>query len=163
MGNTCKSFSLLLIVLLAISSVIMAKPAFAQSIPTPSVPTFSLRFNQASYSVVDPYTGASQQVDNSTIDILIKNQPFNIIYYKTGNLTTSLYYNVQDKGHYAESWTEVYSQINYTYLATTEYTWYSYPVESNSEYTIISLPANYSVGSQVDFRVQAVIANQTRD
>jgi hypothetical protein len=141
----------------------VAKPASAQSIPTPSVPSFSLRFNQASYNVVDPYTGASEQVDNSTIDIIVKNQPFNTIYDSVDNITTSLYYNVQVKGHYTESWTEVYSQINYTYLGTTWATWYNYPVQSNSEYTIISLPANYSAGSQVDFRVQAVIANETEE
>src|SRR5208283_4034825 len=47
MSGISKSFSLLLIVLLAVSSLIMAKPAFAQTptpstIPKPSVPEFTI-------------------------------------------------------------------------------------------------------------------------
>jgi hypothetical protein len=50
MDNISKSFSLLLIVLLVASSLILAKPAFAQtptptpsSTPTPSVPVFTVQ------------------------------------------------------------------------------------------------------------------------
>ncbi len=153
MGGISKSFSLLLIVILAASSLIMAKPAFAQTL-TPSVPTFSLKFIQASYIVTttDPYTGVNvtQQVDNNTIDVIIKNQPFTAYYDASSNSTISVYYNVQVKGHYAENWTDVYTSDNY-------------PTQSNSsDYTVLSLPSNYPASGQVDFQVQAIIGNVTQ-
>ncbi len=152
MGSISKSFPLLLIVLLAVSSLIMATPAFAQTL-TPSVPTFSLKFIQASYIVTttNPYTGVNvtQQVDNNTIDVIIKNQPFTTYYDASSNSTISLYYNVQVKGHYAENWTDVYTD--------------NYPTQSNSsDYTVLSLPSNYPASGQVDFQVQAIIGNVTQ-
>jgi uncharacterized protein (UPF0333 family) len=44
MGRISKKFSLLFVLILAVSSIIMAKPAFAQTIPTPSVPTFTIQY-----------------------------------------------------------------------------------------------------------------------
>lgn len=64
----------------------MVKPAHAQSIPTPSVPEFTVKFVNASYEVptsysTDPYTGqnvthSSYFVENSSIELTITNQPF---------------------------------------------------------------------------------------
>lgn len=136
---------------------------FARSIRKPSIPTFSLKFNNTSYTKVDSYTGVSQRISDSTVDIIIKNQPFTTIYNAETHANTSLYYNVQVKGHYTKSWTDVLGSTNYTDSWTDEvYTWYNYQVQSNSDYTVISLPALYSIGSKVDFCVQAVIANETR-
>jgi hypothetical protein len=153
-------------------------PTSAPSSPNnPTVPEFTLRYVDNSYDVppvpattptytTDPYTGKqailnpgsseipSYQVENKTIELSIKNQPLSQFYFGPN---TSLFYNVQVKGHYAENWTEAFSSMNYG----SDLTWYNYPIQSNSDYTIISLPANYPVGGQVDFRVQAVIANQT--
>ena len=164
MGCSSKGLVLALILAMAISSLsfLMVKPADARAIPTPSVPEFTLRYDKASYDVTDPYTGASQQVDNSTIRMTVKNQPFNVIYDARDNITTSLYYNVQVKGHFAENWTEAFSTINYSVaFNNSAYSRYNYPIQSNSDFTTISLPANYPTDSKVDFRVQAVIANQT--
>jgi hypothetical protein len=165
MVSVKKGFKSLLILVLAVSSVslLIFEYASAEAIPAPTIPQFTLRYDKASYNTIDPYTGASQDVDNSTINIIVKNQPFNIIYDAKDNITTSLYYNVQFKGHYAENWTEAFSFINESWLQVNGYivTSFNYPTQSNSDYTTISMPANYPAGSQVDFRVQAVIANQT--
>ena len=94
MSLIARTLPLLLIVLLAASSLIMVKPTFAQTIPKPSTPEFTLKFIKASNNVVDPNTGASQQVDNSSIDFIVKNQPFN---YSFNNTTYHLYYKFQMK------------------------------------------------------------------
>ena len=62
MSGTSKGFSLPLVVILAVSSLIMVESAFAQSIPKPSVPEFTLKYVDNSHNVlpiygVDPYTG----------------------------------------------------------------------------------------------------------
>ena len=76
----------MLLALLALSNLVMVGSVFAQSIPTPSVPEFSLRFVDASYDVpttytIDDYTGQNithpgYHVENRTIEVRIKNQPF---------------------------------------------------------------------------------------
>jgi hypothetical protein len=160
-----KDFTLILTLILAFSctSLLIIRPVSAESVPAPTVPQFTLSYVKASYNSIDPYTGVSQQVDNSTIEVIITNQPFNIIYDATNNITTSLYYNVQFKGHYTSNWTEAFNSINYSYPASENvYTWYDYPIQSNSSYTTISLPANYSADSKIDIRAQAVVANQTQ-
>ena len=145
-------------------SLLMVKPANAQSggqipnysdyIPTPVVPQFTLRFVQSSYNeiVTDPYTGAitTQQVNNSTIDIIIRNQPFTPYNYgweykgEVVNRTTSLWYGVQAKGHYSQYW----SDVNLDYP-----TYY----QSNSSYnTVLSIPNDYPANGTVDFRVRAI-------
>jgi len=40
MGSTNKGFSLLFVVVLGVSSLMIVESAFAQSIPTPSIPEF---------------------------------------------------------------------------------------------------------------------------
>ena len=162
MSRMSSSVSLLLVVILAVSSLIMVESANAQSIPKPAIPEFSLRFVNVSYSVIDQYTGQSGQVDNSTIELTIKNQPFTTINDKVDATNTSLYYNIQVKGHYTNDWTEVYNSHNGSYPPyIANYVWYDYPIQSNSEYTTLSLSANYPANSKVDFRVQAIIANVT--
>jgi hypothetical protein len=184
MGKDTKSFSLLLVVMLGVASLIMVQSAFAQTgqtpnysdyIPTPTVPEFTLNFVQSAYNktVTDPYTGITYQVNNNTIEVTIKNQPFSPYNYSwtyrdtTVNRSTSLGYDVQAKGHYSQNWTEVYVSGYY-------------PTQSNSsDYTVLSLPQGPSVvyqsqgseiidptfpsgnqipsGSQLDFRVRAII------
>jgi hypothetical protein len=156
-----KSFAIVLILILAASSLMMVKPSFA-SITKPSVPEFTVKFVDSSYDVpttysIDPYTGAnvthpSYHVDNRTIELTIKNQPF--VSSNDGGWDTSFYYNVRTKGHYAENWTIVYSPD------------LGYPTQSNSDYTVISYALDENVypfwdelssGAQVDFQVQAMV------
>jgi hypothetical protein len=153
MSGISKSFLLLLIVLLAVSSLIMAKPAFAQTptptpipIPTPSIPEFTVNFVNASYSVTttNSYTGVNEtpQISNNSIEITIKNQPFNY-----NSLTYQIYFNVRTKPHFADNWTEIYPLENLTSSNNGDGT-FSYgeyispdsPSQTNSAHTIITFP-----------------------
>jgi hypothetical protein len=142
-------------------------------IPTPSVPEFTVKYVNSSYEVptsysTDPYTGQnvthpSYYVDNESIVVTIKNQPF-VSFMDTVNgepWNISLFYNIEMKGHYAENWTDQYPEDPW-------YPWY--PANSNSNYTIISNTyGNYSIlgdipsGAQVDFQVEALIGYIDRD
>ena len=137
MSSVSKSFILLLIVLLAVSSLIMAKPAFAQTpistpstIPTPSVPEFTVKFVLSSNNIttIDPYTGQSttKQYENNTVQLVIKNQAF----VPPDDLTTFNYY-VRYKGYSQENWTEV--SVDSTAQN------FLYPQNTSSENTSISL------------------------
>ena len=149
-----------LIFLLIASNLLMIEAASAQSNPEPSVPEFTLRLVRASYNLVNSFTGVVQQVANNTIEVTIKNQPFTPYFDTSGRINTSLHYNIQVKGHFADDWTNVYSSYNYSDPWTPRiYTFYDYPIQSNSEYTTLSIPANYPDDSMVDFRVQAIIAD----
>jgi hypothetical protein len=156
MGSISKSFALILILLITISCLIMINPTFAQSIPTPSVPTFTVRFVSTSHSVTttDPYTGKSttQQYENNNIQITIKNQPFPAAL--NGN-TSNLYYNIQIKGHFADYWTDQYAYSDVSPV--------NLPTQSNSEYTVLFLPANYQSGDKVDIQVEAMLGYQYSD
>ena len=103
MGSSGKSLALILILMIAFSglSLSMIRPAYAQnstnptysptsspiSLPTPSVPEFTVKFVDFSYYVptttsIDPYTGQNitnqgYYVENRTIELSINNQPFN--------------------------------------------------------------------------------------
>ena len=143
MGSISKSFSLILILTLAASILIIVKPAFSQT-PTPSVPEFTLQYINSTYSVTttNPYTGVNttQQIDNSTIDFIIGNQPF------TPYSNIQLYYIIQEKGHFGGTWT----QVPYTLT------------QSNSQHTTLLIPtSNYPANSQLDFQVEAAIGHYT--
>ncbi len=132
----------------------------SEAIPKPSVPQFTLEYVVKSYDVppvttstTDPYTNKTTtttilgyHVDNLTIEVTIKNQPFPSIV--NGNFT-SLYYNVRTKGHYGEDWTEQYPYL-YRFSG-------SLPTQSSSENTVLSLPSHYRVGDKVDFQLEAVL------
>ena len=189
MSGISKSFSLILIVLLAVSSLIIAKPANAQSsqtgqtpntsnwsdyIPTPEIPQFTVNFVYSTYNktMTDPKTGVvtTQQVNNSTIDIIIKNQPFAPYNYSyvsylsspiaTVNTSTLLRYDVQVRGHYPPDWgySEDWKDV---YVPPREYAPWLLPEQSTSDYTLLTLPQNqsYQAGMQFDFRVSAIIGS----
>ena len=151
-----KSLALILILIIAISSLslIIVKPANAQTIPKPSVPEFTVNLADHSYDVPPKTTSTTNSytnkttiithpgyhVKNVTIDVTITNQPFqNTV---DGN-ATNLYYAIQTKAHFA-NWTYDSPDI------------YNLQVQSNSSYTVISFPT-YQAGYQVDFRVAAVL------
>jgi hypothetical protein len=145
MSKISKIFALILILIMVISSqsLLMIKPTYAQSIPKPSVPQFTVKFVNASNSVTttNPYTGANetQQIINDSIEVTIKNQPFDHSNYQ-------IYYNIRTKPHFAVNWTAVYPLRNmtssYNSDGTFSFAWYiddSAP-HANSSYTIINFP-----------------------
>ncbi len=150
----------------------------AQStVPTPSVPTFTVQIVDHTHYVepvaptytTNPYTGEQQLVspgqsgytaDNWTIDVSIKNQPFTY-----GNSSYHLYYDVRMKGHFSDSWEDLYPLANLlsgdSSWATSEYIQNGIK-ESSSDYTLISIPAGeYPAGGQIDLQVQALIGHDS--
>jgi len=135
---------LLLIAVLALSSfAVFSAPASAQL-----VPDFTLKLAAFPYDVpttygIDPYTGKNvtiqegYHVENKSVEITIRNQ-----------VASGLFYNVRYKGHFGESWTQLYSY--------SEYSTDSLRPKSNSAYTVISIPA-FSPGTKVDFQVEALL------
>jgi len=162
-------------------SILMAKPASAQSIPSLSAPTFTVSFADNSYNSsatygIDPYTGKTviteggYFVQNKSIELSIKNQPFTPYTDANGNYV-SMYYNISEKGHFGSDWYYYDTYQGYWY----NYDTYRFLEASNQSNTVLIFDFNgnndtsyekpYCVnlvdfpdGSQVDFRVQAYVA-----
>jgi hypothetical protein len=125
----------------------------------PTVPEFTAAYVDHSYDVPptygkDPYTGntivtvGGYHVDNRTIDITIKNQPFTP--YVDGNNTINLFYNIRSKGHF-EDWDTAHSGAfnqNEIHVSPGSYTTVSFFMQYS----------NISPGGQIDFQVQAVLS-----
>ena len=186
-----KPATLLLIAVLAVSSLIMVSSAFAQSITKPSVPEFTLKYVDNSYDVpptyeIDQYTGENvtakygYHVENRSIEFTFKNQPFAPYTDSSGN-NIQLYYNFRFRGNYGEAWTyypedsKGRSVIHYgggIQVDDTQLYPPLYPA-SNSDYTVVSLRLGLlgpPVGSQeipdgveVDFQAQALIGYFNRN
>lgn len=132
------------------------------TITKPIVAEFTLKFIDSYYMTaptysMDPFTGknvtteSGYRIDNRTIEIAIKNQPFTQDTFANGS-HTSLYYNIGIKGHYADKWT----------LAPDPH-YYGYYNASTSDYTVISIRfssyglSGISAGGQIDVQVEALI------
>jgi hypothetical protein len=133
MSNMGKSLALVLILIMAVSSLnlLMIKPASAQSISKPSVPQFSLTVSGA-----------------STVQITITNQPLIL----TLN-NESLYYNVRVKQHTEQNWTELYTNNNPDIIALKG----TIPIQSNSNITVLTYSnSDNQKLVQLDFQVEAM-------
>jgi hypothetical protein len=162
-----KRVALLLFVILTVSSLIVVKPAPAvASIPKPSVPEFTVKLVDHSYDVpttssIDPYTGQNvshpgYHVENYTIDVTIKNQPF--VPTDAGGWNTTFYYNVRFKGHYSQDWMTAYSPYTeYPKQSNSTHTVLTYTHSSDDEYVLGGIMTQIHPGAQVDFQVQALI------
>jgi hypothetical protein len=156
MDRITRSLALILILTMTIPSLIMVKPANAQSIPKPAVPEFNLAYVDNSYEVpstttIDPYTGKTgiiqgYHVSNQSVVLSIKNQPFTSVKLDNGNYT-HLYYTISYKGHYAINWS--------SYNHDLETDWFLMQSE-DSEYTIVNFQQLPTEG-EVDYSVQAQI------
>lgn len=165
--NSLKSIAILLISIMAFSSVLIVDCVSAQSIPTPQVPEFTIQITDRSYDVpptttttTDPYTGKKTQtttrgyrVENKTVDLIIKNSQFKMYSDGNGNVV-QMYYLVRSKGHFTDEW------ISFTLCdgyqpSNTEYTTITF-LTSNMHIT--NYPVVYlAPDSQTDFRVQTKI------
>ena len=147
MGKIRKTFALILTPIIAMSclTLLIVKPTSAQTIPTPTIPQFTIKFVNASYTstTTNSYTGQSQTqlINNNSIEIMVKNQPFD---YSNNGLTYQIYYNVRVEPHFSniDNWTEVYPLENLTSSQANEngfpYAWYilpETPLQSNQDYT----------------------------
>ena len=170
-----KSAVLLLIGVLALSSLVMVGSVFAQSIPKPSIPEFTVNLIDSSYDTqpttsIDPYTGQtvtypSQHIEARTIELRIKHISFTPFEIENGSntYTVNLYYNIRWKGYFESEWHEIYIPMN------------GYAVgEIEGDYYVVSYQGNYSSNeglildgdhfkatfpprAQVDFQLEALI------
>jgi hypothetical protein len=184
-------FSIFLIAVLISGLILVGISHFGKvqaepSITKPSVPEFTVKFVDNSYDMpatfsIDPYTGEnvtnpSHRVENKTIELTIKNQPF--IPYNEGGWLISFYYNVRVKGHYAENWISLYSPaVVPLNPSNSDYTVLSFPLtlsptQPDQGYSLESYDSNtdsYSPrltglpsNAQIDFQVEAMIGYVSR-
>ncbi len=125
----------------------------------PSVPEFTVKFVNASYSVTttNPYTGLEETelISNNTIEITINNQPFEYSDFQ-------IYYNIRVKPHFEGNWTEIYPLQNQTssYDGDDTFSYAQYinddsSPQSESSYTIITfsvVPTDVYQASGYDVR-----------
>ncbi len=157
-----KIIALLTILALSASAMLIA---FSSGVlaAIPSVPEFTLAYVDHSYDVpitrwttTDPYTGAQvshssggEHVDNRTIDVTIKNQPFSAYNDPNSNQTVNLYYNIRSKGHF-ETWSGDSDLGSHSQTGLQA---------STSTYTVVSFSLQYwsiPQGGQLDFEVKAI-------
>lgn len=139
-----KSLALLAILIIALSNMIIAETAYAQS-TKPSPPEFTVRLVHASYSVVDRQTGVSRQIDNSSIEFKIKNQPFAV-----SSTVNAIYYLVQVRNPATGYWSPIYSTATYHIQSNTTYTILTMPISLPN-----LLPPPLRNATSVDFQLQA--------
>ena len=155
-----KSAALLLIGVLTLASLITVGNVFAQSIPKPSVPEFTLEFVEHSYDVqpsygIDQFTGDDITIQDGahyewdTLDFIIRNQQVPSDSY--------LFYNIRYKGQYADNWTELYHGDTYVLQQSGEYSNISFLVSDSlppiGRFDRLPIPK----GAKVDFQVEAML------
>lgn len=169
MSSIGKSFALVLIVVMAMSSlsVMMVKFASAQSFNTPSVPEFSVRYVDNSYYASNPITITDQYgnsrvvqgyVENKTVEFSIKNQaftsytiPYNSSDSSNTGQTVNLMFNIRTKVHSGDNWMYVtHLSDGYLKQSDTNFTTASYQLD-------YLFPISIPYGMEVDFQVQALI------
>ena len=156
---------LMLFALLALSGLVMVGSVFAQSIPKPSVPEFTIKIVSAPYDVapsntttIDPYTGEETvtiqpgyHVENKTTQIWIKNQPFAPyqIYINDVDWTINLFYNIRMKGHFSQDW--FYYHYHNGSSDGNLRQFYDF------EYTIVPIDSYLPSEGQIDIQIEALI------
>lgn len=189
MGKNRLAFALIVIITIALSflTLLTFQPTNAQTTPTSSIPEFTVKFVNASYTVTtnNSYTGQSQTrlVNNNSIELTVNNQPFN---YSNNGLSYQIYFNVRIKPHFSTNWTEVYRLENLTSSPANAngifpYAWYIYsPIQSNSTSTIINFEVaptdiyqstgydiygtpfcGIPIDSQLDFQVESLVGHNS--
>jgi hypothetical protein len=169
LGNSMsKTVVLMLLALLALSSLVMVETAFTESIPKPSVPEFTVTPIGPSFDIAPVYsldrntgeiviTENGYHVEYSAVVITIKNQPFSPSFSTEGRQISFFYYNVRIKDHHQSDnyWNELY-RVDEGFLSP-----------SKSNYTNIPLPVEgvqnvgivIPTGTQTDIQVEAMIGS----
>ena len=152
--------TLMLITVLTFSSLFMAGSVFAQSVPAPSTPTFTLKF-------LGRYMN-NNNINNSYIQVTINNQllPANPDYGKYG-----IYYSIRFKPHSSQYFGQVGILMpinnslspNPTEASITDELQNAIPAQSNSPYTtyviVTSTNFNPNADDQIDVQVKAIIGH----
>jgi len=152
---------------LAGSTLLMAAPVHAQTIPEPSVPEFTLQIithsidTPTTYST-DPYTGEtktnpSTHTETKTLDIKIKNQPFTP--FKSHGTENQVQYNIRYKGLYEDenSWKQLYHDYGFPVQnQSSDYTTLSFYTDGDSAYLTTS-NSEVHIHGTVNFQIKAMI------
>jgi hypothetical protein len=160
------SFVLILLLLTVPSSFSLLANAqtatSTPSVPTLAVPEFTTKFvNFSSFTPpidsFNPYTGKNvvnlgYYVENDSIELIIKNQPFNS--YISNGQNISLYYNVRFKMHNAENWINIFNGAPYPPQSNANFTANDF-FGSNYTYQIGTQQMSLFPNDSVDFQVQA--------
>jgi hypothetical protein len=161
-----KSFAAAIVFLGAFLCLTMILSASAQnSVPKPSVPEFSLKYTDFSYTTpivhtytMDPFKGkqdvtsGGQFIENQTIEVIIKN-PSVTSYTDSQGVKSHLYYNITLKGHFdsEDKWLGDWGKGTA-----------NLPAYDSSKYTIAIFNAKaFPDTSKIDFRVQAQMGYYT--
>ena len=146
MGKTCKTFALILTIVFAMSCLTLptVKPVNAQTIPTPSVPQFTVKVN------------------STELQVVIKNQPFTPYVSNGQNIT--LYYNVRVKRQIDQAYSVMYTpEFTYPAQSTSDYTTLTYTsiqVENKNDFFVLGgLCEQTPPDTNVSFEVQAMIGS----
>ncbi len=176
-----KSLVLAITLILMVSNLLAVRAYIVDSITKPSAPQFTVRIIAYPYDVppkttttIDQYTGKETtttqpgyHVENKSIEITIKNQPFtpfNLTQHtgynhETGesytvnrNSTVNLFYNIGVKGHFGNEndWKSVGENVSYWEGPQPN-------AQLDSQYTTISIKADYPSNAVLDFRVKTLI------
>ena len=161
-----KRATLLLITVLTFSSLFMVGSVFAQSVTKPSVPEFTAEYVDNSYDIAptyttDPYTNNIviqtywDHVDNRTVVITIKNEPFTPFTDTNGN-TINMFHNVRYKGSFGQDWTRVYGGERMVSNYDIPDNKYGYKIQDySSQNTVVLINSPPSQG-QMDIQVEAL-------
>lgn len=163
-------------ILLTSLLILTIAPINVQAVSKPSIPSFTLKLVEHPYDVPPTYTknpltdetsmsSPSYHVENRTIEVTIKNQPFTP--YKTSDdIQVNLCYNVSVKPHYSDEWRyypAMYSQIpliaskgDYSVLSFGPDVG-AFEVNGYMEARLYGFGFNIPDSGQLDFRVEALI------
>ncbi len=170
MNKTGKTQALLTSLLIILSCLILpiVGSANVQAVSNPSVPEFTIKYVDHSYDIpatygTDQYTGETivtkpgEHIDNRTVEITIKNQPFTPFNDSSGH-TINRFFDVRYKGSYGEDWTTMFrGQTQWVwYGQSSPYIKYGYAIQDYSaHYTTIIYKLSPNNG-KMDFQVQAL-------
>jgi len=146
----------------------MVESTIAQSIPTPSVPQFTIETIYFPYDVLpkttsstNPFTNETTtttvpgyHVENKTTEIKITNQPFTPyqIQDKGAIWTIQLFYNIHIKGHFSQDWG--YFKLNNGSGDG------NLVQDNNAQFTVVPVDEYLPTEGQIDFQVQALTGYQ---
>lgn len=161
MKHRSKALSLLITLTVCVTSMVLVEVTSAQTMPKPTPPEFSLTFIPASENIthVDSFTGVKtfEIVDKSTIEVKIKNQPFE---ENINGVKYYLFYAVNVAGHFSQdptdprNWRYYYSfPWNYTKAPPQN----SLEATEDSQYTTVFIGGDYSSHAQIDVHVGAML------
>ena len=171
MCKISKTFAFFLTITIAMSclTILIVKPANAQSIPKPSVPEFTVKYVDRTYYVppvygIDQYSGKTVQtgggftVTNKTLEVTIMGQSFTP-YVFTGDdglpHEPSMMWDMAYKGHFGEDWTIVSQGPAWNESSKVVV----FGLGTENQNSPMYIPAG--LGDQVDFKVRARIGYST--